>query len=261
MVKAIFFDIDGTLVSIKTHQLPDSTKEALPALRKKGVKLFVATGRPPCNIAFLRDLFDFEFDGYVTMNGQYCFVKDNIIRDVPLSQETVRQIIPYMEKENISCDFITLDSFFINLVNDRARNQAAMLKFPDPSLRLKDAGYALSQTIYQLSPFITEEEEPDFLSHAPGCKSARWHPTFTDIIPAEGGKPKGMDCMLAHFGIDLKDTMAFGDGGNDLDMLTHAATGVAMGNAIAHTKAAADYVTDDVDEDGLAKALRHFGVL
>lgn len=261
MIKAIFFDIDGTLVSIAKHRIPDSTKEALHALRQKSILLFVATGRPPCNITFLKDLFDFDFDGYVTMNGQHCFVGDTVIRDVPLPPEAVRSIIPYMEQRNIACDFINLETFFLNLVNDRVRHQALMLKFPDPSGRVKDVNYALTHTIYQLSPFITEDEEEDFLLHAPGCKAARWHSDFTDIIPASGGKPVGMDCMLSHFHLTKEESMAFGDGGNDLDMLMHASIGVAMGNAIERTKAAADYITDDVDHDGIMKALKHFGIL
>lgn len=62
-------------------------------------------------------------------------------------------------------------------------------------------------------------------------------------------------------GITREQTMAFGDGGNDTDMLAYAGIGVAMGNATAEPKAAADYITDDVDHDGVRNALLHFGVL
>ena len=70
MVKAIFFDIDGTLVSFETHKIPASTQEALKALRDKGIKIFIATGRPQC---LINNLSDLEFDGYITVNGSYCF--------------------------------------------------------------------------------------------------------------------------------------------------------------------------------------------
>lgn len=78
-----------------------------------------------------------------------------------------------------------------------------------------------------------------------------------------GGNSKstGIDKVLAYFDIDLKDTMAFGDGGNDIPMLKHVATGIAMGNAEPHVKAVADYVTTSVDEDGIANALKHFGLI
>ncbi len=66
---------------------------------------------------------------------------------------------------------------------------------------------------------------------------------------------------MAHYGITREQTMAFGDGGNDTDMLAYAGIGVAMGNATAEPKAAADYITDDVDHDGVRNALLHFRVL
>ena len=55
--------------------------------------------------------------------------------------------------------------------------------------------------------------------------------------------------------------MAFGDGENDIDMLKFAGIGVAMGNSSDIVKAAADYVTDTIDNDGIEKALRHFGLI
>lgn len=67
--------------------------------------------------------------------------------------------------------------------------------------------------------------------------------------------------MIAHFGLKLEETMSFGDGGNDISMLRHAAIGVAMGNAKDDVKQMADYITASVDEDGIAKALKHFGVI
>ena len=76
MTKAIFFDIDGTLVSFKTHQIPKETIHALHELRKKDIKLFIATGRHHSMIT-LDNVF--QFDGYVTLNGQYCYNNKEII--------------------------------------------------------------------------------------------------------------------------------------------------------------------------------------
>ena len=67
--------------------------------------------------------------------------------------------------------------------------------------------------------------------------------------------------MIKYFGLKLEDTMAFGDGGNDISMLRHAAIGVAMGNASDEVKAAANYVTASVDDDGIKKALEHFNII
>ena len=69
------------------------------------------------------------------------------------------------------------------------------------------------------------------------------------------------DQIIRHFGIKLEETMAFGDGGNDISMLRHAGIGVAMGNANDDVKAASNYTTTSVDEDGIANALKYFGIV
>ena len=84
---------------------------------------------------------------------------------------------------------------------------------------------------------------------------------FADILPEGGGKPNGLAHTLAHLGLTREQSIAFGDGGNDVTMLEYAGIGVAMGNACDAAKAAADYVTDDITADGLAKALAHFGLI
>ncbi len=66
---------------------------------------------------------------------------------------------------------------------------------------------------------------------------------------------------MDHYMISQPETMAFGDGENDIDMIRFAGIGVAMGNGIPALQKAADYVTDDIDEDGIANALHHFGLI
>ena len=73
-IKAAFFDIDGTLLPFEAKHLPASTVDALARLRKNGVKTFIATGRPPVHLPYLHALDGTPFDGYVTMNGQYCYL-------------------------------------------------------------------------------------------------------------------------------------------------------------------------------------------
>ena len=95
----------------------------------------------------------------------------------------------------------------------------------------------------------------------PHCESSRWYPTFTDIVCKGNSKQLGMDKIMERFGITLEETMAFGDGGNDISMLRHAGIGIAMGNANDTVKASANYVTDSVDEDGIWNALKHFNLI
>lgn len=80
MIKALFFDIDGTLVSFDTHAIPETTIEAIAAAKAKGIRIFIATGRPAVIINNLSALQDRELiDGYITMNGGYCFVGKEVI--------------------------------------------------------------------------------------------------------------------------------------------------------------------------------------
>ena len=120
---------------------------------------------------------------------------------------------------------------------------------------------ALNEKVYQLNVFVSEEEEGDFMQLMPNSKTARWTSHFTDIIPKDGGKNKGIDAIINHFGIKLEETMAFGDGGNDIDMLKHAGIGIAMENARDDVKEIADFITTSVDDDGVTNALKHYNVL
>ena len=95
----------------------------------------------------------------------------------------------------------------------------------------------------------------------PGCKAVRWYPTFVNVIGEQSGKPVGIAKVCEKYGLGIDEIMAFGDGGNDVDMLRFAGTGVAMGNAADNVKQAADYVTADIDDDGVFEALKHFDVI
>ena len=257
-IRAAFFDIDGTLLPFGAKALPDSTVAALAALRKNGIRTFIATGRPPVHLPHLHAFDGIPFDGYVTMNGQYCYLADGtLLYSQFIDRTALRSLLPYIEKEQISVGFVGRDFCDFNLINDLSRSFALTLQqgTGDVSLRVEQ------DDIYQLSAFLPIEKEPEFLRHCPGCEAVRWSPDFCDILPAGGGKPNGLSHTLAHLGLTREQAIAFGDGGNDVTMLEYAGIGVAMGNACDEAKAAADYITDDVTADGLAKALAHFDLL
>ena len=119
----------------------------------------------------------------------------------------------------------------------------------------------LSQSVLQLTPFFSEEDEKAISPSMPHCVSARWHPNFTDITVQGADKGNALKQMSKHLGIGLEECIAFGDGGNDMTILQTAGIGVAMGNAYEGVKAVADYVTTSVDEDGIRNAFIHFGII
>jgi len=93
MIKAIFFDIDGTLLSFKTHQVPESTQQAFQLLKEKNIKVFVSTGRSFNQLGHIRYL---DFDGFITFNGGYCVTKDEqVIYKNNIAQTDIRSLIGY----------------------------------------------------------------------------------------------------------------------------------------------------------------------
>lgn len=257
MTDAIFFDIDGTLVSFITHQVSPAVVDALHQLRARGIKLFISTGRHPAMISYIRSLF--PFDGYITLSGQYCFCGDRVVRSNPVDRESVEALVEAARDNPFACLFLEEHDLYLNCRNELTDAFMEQLHLDTPPIC--PPSRALDGQLYQAVVFLTKEREHLLLDCAPGLKTTRWHPHFLDVIPLSGGKDMGMDAILEQFHIPLANTMAFGDGENDLSMLRHAGIGVAMGSASDEVKAGADYVTGTVDEDGIVTALRHFGLL
>lgn len=256
-IKAIFFDIDGTIISFKTHKMPASTLEALHKLRDKDIKLFIATGRHKSLVYFLDDYF--KFDAYITLNGQYCYNDKEVIYKNSIAKEDIKSLIKRLEKKDFSCLFVEEDYIYLNLIDECVKKIAQMTNEPIPEVI--DISRALNNDIYQLVPYLNEQKEHIVLDCMKNSKATRWLPDSMDIEPKGGSKAVGVDAILDYYNISLEETMAFGDGQNDIEMLEHVSVGVAMGNADDIVKKSSDYITDDIDNDGLVKALYNFNIL
>lgn len=252
MVEAIFFDIDGTLVSFQTHQIPQSTFDALYQLKQQGIKLFIATGRGKDGLDVLND---FPFDGYITLNGQYCYTKDKIIYENTIKKEDIHSLLEYLDKRPFPCGFTEEHTKYFNLRDERVDEIHNITQNDDHPAG--DCRQVINHKVYQCMCFVNEAEEKELLQVMPHCISARWHPLFCDISPLGGTKQNGIDKFLEYYNIPLKSTIGFGDGGNDIPMLKHVAYAVALGNASDEVKTIADYITDTVDNDGVVKALKY----
>ncbi|MDD4515567.1 Cof-type HAD-IIB family hydrolase [Massilibacteroides sp.] len=258
MIKAIFFDIDGTLVSFNTHRIPQSTIDALALVRQKGIKVFIATGR---HLLAINNLGNEKFDGFVTMNGSYCIdEKGEAVYKHKIPVSDIESLLDYLENtESFPCILVQENSMLMNYKNEKVQQILDMLNFPEPpSGNLKDLP---KDDVYQLIAFFEEHQEERIMQVLPGSESTRWSPLFTDVVPKGSNKSVGIDKLLENYGITPQETMAFGDGGNDIEMLKHVGVGIAMGNAEEEVKRVADYVTDTVDNDGILKALKDMGVV
>lgn len=249
MIKAIFFDIDGTILD-GHNGIPKSTQIALAKLREKGIKTIICTGRgysetKPLNLK--------GFDDYILLNGQICYDdKDNIVFKKPIKDK--EKLIELFNSKKFPFGLVDEKVSYLNYIDDYVRLVHDSINLTLPEVKEYDGKDLYQALAYGKVKDYIEKELPDFLA-------VSWHFDGADIVPKDSGKDKGVIeyCKLRN--IDIKDTMSFGDGDNDREMLKTTGIGVAMGNAIVSVKVVADYITDRIDEDGIYNALVHFGVI
>lgn len=252
MYNAAFFDVDGTLQSFTTKSVPASAIEALHLLRDKGLKIFVATGRHKSELESIRKLF--EFDAYITLNGQYCFDAAGVFRKECLDPGDVRVAVDLSAEKGFPCYFVEEEAKYVNHIDDRVREVCRLVGAPDPEVCSSHRSF--DAEILQLCVYLSSEDAGLYLERTQNVDATRWHPYFMDITPKGGSKRVGIEAVMSRYGLDSDRIIAFGDGDNDIAMLQYARTGVAMGNAQEEVKLAADYVTGDVDDDGILNAVR-----
>lgn len=254
-IKAIFFDIDGTLLSYKTHKVLPGTIEAFEILHRKGIRTFISSGRPMALIP----QFPVSFDGYITVNGGYCFVGENIVHKISLNPDDCNKWLDYIESNNLPTMCFTARDMCLNRIDDEGLALQRELGFEMPPA--KSISEMRNKEVYQFIALQTAEKDEEILRMLPHCRLPRWHRAFSDIIPINSSKAVGIGKMLDYFGIDKTESMAFGDGENDIEMLNYVGFGVAMGNASNIVKQNAKYVTDDADSEGIYNALKNLEII
>ena len=259
MIKGIFFDVDGTLISRKQSYISNRVLEALEKLRAQGIKLFIATGRHYIELEKLGINKQFIFDGYLTLNGGYCFNCEEVIYSNPIDKGDVARIVEYITDHNLACSFVETDDLYVNKINDLVINAQIFLNTSLPPV--KDISRTLETDIYQIDPFVTLDEMENIIELTKYCKYTQWYETGYDIIPLAGGKHEGIKAMLSYYKFEKSEIMAFGDGHNDIEMLMFAGIGVCMENGHEETKNVSDFITKSVDENGIVTALEYFGLI
>ena len=135
------------------------------------------------------------------------------------------------------------EGVFVNRLTPTVERIAKIVEHPIPAVVDIEELFDRKECC-QLCFYIDDEMEQQVMPLLPNLSLSRWHPLFAD-----------------YYGIGMTEIMACGDGGNDIPMLKVAGIGVAMGNASEIVKASANFVTDTVENDGLCKALKHFGII
>ena len=264
MYQLIALDVDGTLLSSSGHILP-STVEAIAWARSLGVRVVLSTGRSAREAAWLTCLAGCD-DRAVCLSGGAIAdtVTGNHVHQFPLPPEAVEESIRIIQQY----PFLCLDVFAgpHNLVTPLTRTTFAALQpndclhqfiveSEDPAayIRLHDLEVCkvFAATIGpDLSPAVEQ------LQAIPGVETLNCDGANLEVLTTGVSKGAGLTLLAQDWGIPMENVIAIGDSSNDLGMFAVAGMPVAMGNASPAAQAAARYVTDTNDRDGIAKAIR-----
>ena len=256
MIRAVFLDVDGTLFSHSVSDIPPSALTALHRLREKGILLFLATGRHMTGLRRL-NLHDFPFDGYVTLTGHLCYDREwNTVYREPLPPEDTAILARAYRERRVPLMLMLENRSCINYMDELA---AAIFK--DVSSAPPDDVPYSGEAVYSAAVYCAPETARSLERELPGCRLSAWHPNGFDIISRCSGKVRGMEEIMRLHDLHQEEIAAFGDEDNDVEMLSFAAKGIAMGNGTGRAKAVADYVTSPIDADGLLNGFRFLGLL
>ncbi|MDE6828080.1 MAG: Cof-type HAD-IIB family hydrolase [Alistipes sp.] len=258
MIRALFFDVDGTLVSFATHRVPDSARRALEEAHARGVLVFIATGRTFADLGVIAGL---PCDGIVSLNGAECLLPDGgRIADTPVPPDEFERALAVAQEFGFPVMLEMNEGIFVDRLTPEVVEFARQVDLSVPveaDLRELFERHSCRQLCFFVDPLL----EPRVMARVPGLAASRWSPLFVDVNVRGVNKAAGAGIFASRFGFSMAEAMAFGDGGNDVPLLRAAGVGVAMGNACDEARQAADYVTASVDDDGVRKALVHFGVI
>lgn len=279
----IFLDIDGTLTDMR-GTIPDSTREALEEAKNNGHRLIIGSGRSMCEIyPHMRE--SGLFSGYVAGAGAYVELDGRVLRSRPMPADMTVRVMTWLQasKADFICecnDYMyqyrnSIDNLIEGAVKrlgegGRARVEANYAKivrpicegnFSDEQAREFAGTHGVNKILYYHSRYAAGEMQEAM----PGClvlpsSFLKGQQGIGEISEKGVSKADGISLICEALNVPVSQTIAFGDGANDREMLAAAGISVAMGNANPDLKGQADYVTDDYDKDGIRNAFRHFGL-
>ncbi|MZQ83236.1 Cof-type HAD-IIB family hydrolase [Paenibacillus sp. 5J-6] len=258
MYEIVFFDVDGTLLSEVDRRIPESTKLAITRLRDRGVRVVVATGRPH-NLC--HELIALGIDTLISANGALIKAKNNVIYKSAISAKTVHELSSFAELNGHSLSYFT-DTIAMNGIGvEETRVRRALLETLGLNYYPKKLD-TLFEEIYCMCLYADKSEAQKFIKNFPHLRFVRFHSYVINILEKQVvSKSDAIKKVLDYYNIAASNSIAFGDGSNDLDMLEYVGLGIAMGNGEEHLKQKADFVTKKASEDGIYDALTKFGVI
>lgn len=260
MIRAIFFDLDGTVVSGTTGTYSPAIWQAFDTLKKKGILLFAATGRSPYELKVTKMIDGLPFDGIISLNGQYCYTENETIHCQNFDKGDLERILQQLKKEPFPCMLIEKEDMYINFIDDRVLQVQECIHTPLPPVR--DFSHVIQRDILMIMPYLSEEQtQRVLLPLLQNSSLTRWNDYCMDVVPNNCSKRTGIEKLMGRYQLCWDEIMAFGDGDNDYEMLQSSKYGIAMKNASKKLLEGDFYITDHVDEDGIVTALQHFKIL
>lgn len=270
MGKALFFDVDGTLVNFQGKML-ESARTALKRAQKNGHQIVLCSGRS--KIQIYPWLLEFGFDGIVAATGAYVECQGKVLFRHYMTGKELRTVTALLDEAD-ACYSAQSENRMITSAKHRDRQMARFKNLGDEEMI--DQIWRHIEITDDLVPYEDIEKLVYYESKMP-VQAIRerlsgicdvTESSFEEAVYDSGeitcsgiNKAYGMQKYIEYTGIARENTIAFGDGPNDFDMIEYAATGVAMGNAVEALKSRADLVTKKIDEDGVAYALETLGII
>ena len=270
--KLIFLDIDGTLTPAGSNTPPESALKAIRAAQSKGHKVFLCTGR---NLAMLSPVLAYGFDGVVGSAGGYVMAGDEVIYDLPMTEEQFHTALDALHDSGVFCTIEGKDATFGdenlgdflkgtsggNSEIERWRKALA------EDLNIRPMQEYDGCPIYKIVFMCLEDwqlekartlVEKDFSFV---CQTVAAHGCLNgELINRAFDKGRGILKVCEHLGVPVEDTYGFGDSMNDLEMIETVGYSVCMENGAPQIKERCDLVCPSVEEDGLAKAFEQLGL-
>ena len=250
--RIVSFDLDQTLLSHSTWKIPDSAVWALEKLRQSSW-IILATGRDMDNY-YSREFKEMvKPDGIIHLNGTKITVGNQLIYEHVMDKDLLLKLMKYADEKGYSLGLTAGDEdYYLHPEEVRA---ADIRRWGECGRQFKDPWKLLHMKVKTLAYLGNEAGALDMEKQFPQLK----FPMFAgkegaDVVEIEASKAEGLKRLCAYFNVPLRDTVAFGDSMNDYEILMEAGTGVAMGNSVSKLKEIADYITTDIEEDGVWNA-------
>lgn len=256
-IKAMFFDVDGTIYAHRIHEFPSSTMKALKMLKENGYKVGISTSRCRYETKNLPSFFQtFPFDASCFDGGALVMEHDQIIHKTPIDQSVLHEFFELCRIEGMPVRYSTYDGDYFTAPCDAdVRDNFFKLYLNMPIVKPYTTGEVFNMLVYPQSPrhlemIRTYQDRLHLNEH--GTKTM-------ELTALHTNKSKGIETMAKHWQLSMEEIACFGDGFNDVQMLQCAGLGVAMGNAHETVKQAAHRVCDSVEQDGIYKFCREAG--